>query len=89
MSVGMHVSQTGLSALQLQSHVIANNIANASNKGFYRDQVKMSDLYYQVFRQPGAPNGGDAQLPSGMVVGTGVKVEGDPKIPCTRKISTH
>jgi len=57
----------------------ANNLANASTQGFKRDRVVFEDLLYQIQRQPGALTSEDTQLPSGMQLGTGVRVVGTQK----------
>ena len=74
MQGALWTSKTGLSAQDANLRVISNNLANASTVGFKRDHAIFEDLMYQVQRQPGAQNAQDAQLPSGLQLGTGVRV---------------
>lgn len=73
------ISKTGLNAQDANLKTIANNMANASTVGFKRDRAVFEDLMYQIQRQPGALNSQDAQLPSGLQLGTGVRVVGTQK----------
>ena len=68
------VSKTGLSAQDTQLATISNNLANVSTVGFKRDRVTFEDLLYQIRRQPGAQSSEDNQLPSGLQIGTGVRI---------------
>jgi flagellar basal-body rod protein FlgG len=68
------VSKTGLSAQDTQLSTISNNLANVSTVGFKRDRVTFEDLLYQIRRQPGAQSSENNQLPSGLQLGTGVRV---------------
>jgi len=68
------VSKTGLSAQDTQLSTISNNLANVSTVGFKRDRVTFEDLLYQIRRQPGAQSSESNQLPSGLQLGTGVRV---------------
>jgi flagellar basal-body rod protein FlgG len=73
------VSKTGLSAQDTQLATISNNLANVSTIGFKRDRVTFEDLLYQIRRQPGAQSTEDTQLPSGLQLGTGVRIVGTQK----------
>ena len=68
------VSKTGLSAQDTQLATISNNLANVATVGFKRDRVTFEDLLYQIRRQPGAQSSENNQLPSGLQLGTGVRV---------------
>ena len=74
MHPALWIAKTGLEAQTTNLAVISNNLANAGTVGFKRDRVVFEDLFYQNFRQPGAQSSQDTQLPSGLQVGTGVKV---------------
>lgn len=69
----LSVSKTGLEAQQLRLSVISNNLANVSTNGFKRDRAMFEDLIYQNIRQPGSASSQDTQLPSGLMLGTGVR----------------
>jgi len=74
MNPALYVSKTGLSAQDRQLTSISNNLANASTVGFKRDRVNFEDLLYQIQRQPGGQSSQNTQLPSGLQLGTGVRV---------------
>lgn len=79
MNQALWISKTGLSAQDTRLATISNNLANASTVGFKRDSVVFEDLLYQIQRQPGAQSSQNTQLPSGLQVGTGVRVIGSQK----------
>lgn len=70
----LYVSKTGLGAQDKQLSTISNNLSNTSTVGFKRDRAIFEDLIYQIQRQPGAKETQDSQLPSGLQLGTGVRV---------------
>ncbi|MNZ30510.1 Flagellar basal-body rod protein FlgG [compost metagenome] len=73
------VSKTGLAAQDMNLTTISNNLANVSTTGFKRDRAEFQDLLYQINRQPGAQSSQDSQLPSGLQLGTGVRIVGTQK----------
>ncbi len=73
------VAKTGLSAQDTNLTTISNNLANVSTTGFKRDRAEFQDLLYQIKRQPGAQSTQDSALPSGLQVGTGVRIVGTQK----------
>lgn len=79
MHAALFASKTGLTAQDKQLTTISNNLANASTTGFKRDRVIFEDLLYQIQRQPGAQSSQNNQLPSGLQLGTGVRVVGTQK----------
>lgn len=79
MMQALWVSKTGLSAQNTRLSTIANNLANASTVGFKRDDAQFEDLLYQIRAQPGASSSQNTQLPSGLQLGTGVRVVGTSK----------
>ena len=58
---------------------ISNNLANVNTTGFKRDRAVFQDLLYQINRQPGGLNTQNSELPSGLQLGTGVRVVGTAK----------
>ena len=74
------VSKTGLEAQQTRLSAISNNLANVNTDGFKRDRVIFEDLMYQNIRQPGGQSSQDTQLPSGLMLGTGVRTVATQKI---------
>lgn len=80
MNAALWVSKTGLAAQDMRMTTISNNLANVSTVGFKKDRVVFEDLFYQVQRQPGTQADELNQVPSGIQVGTGVRINGTQKI---------
>lgn len=76
----LNVAKTGISAQDANLKVISNNLANVSTVGFKKDRAVFEDLLYQMRRQPGAQDAGDAQLPSGLQFGNGVRLVSTQKM---------
>lgn len=67
------IAKTGLDAQQTQLDVISNNLANVSTNGFKRSRAVFEDLLYQNLRQPGAQSSQQTTIPSGLMLGVGVR----------------
>ncbi|NIM41657.1 MAG: flagellar basal-body rod protein FlgG [Hydrogenophaga sp.] len=67
------IAKTGMTAQQTQLDVISNNLANVSTFGFKRSRAVFEDLMYQNLRQVGANAAEQAELPTGLQVGLGVR----------------
>jgi flagellar basal-body rod protein FlgG len=80
MNPALWVAKTGLDAQQTRLQMVSNNLANASTTGFKKDRAVFEDLIYQNIRQPGAQATQDTTLPSGMMLGTGVRIAATQKI---------
>jgi flagellar basal-body rod protein FlgG len=74
MNQALWVAKTGLDAQQTRMSVVSNNLANTNTTGFKRDRASFEDLLYQQVRQPGGSTSAQTQLPSGLQLGTGVRV---------------
>ncbi|MCX8048213.1 MAG: flagellar basal-body rod protein FlgG [Methylohalobius sp.] len=74
------VAKTGLDAQQTRMAVISNNLANINTTGFKRGRAVFEDLLYQNVRQVGAQSSQTTQLPSGLQLGTGVKIVATEKL---------
>ncbi|HEY8585890.1 MAG TPA: flagellar basal-body rod protein FlgG [Rhodanobacter sp.] len=74
------VAKTGLDAQQTRMDVISNNLANANTTGFKSSRASFQDLVYQNMRQPGGQTTEQTQAPSGLMLGTGVRVVGSEKL---------
>jgi flagellar basal-body rod protein FlgG len=74
MDASMWVAKTGLDAQQTRMNVISNNLANVNTTGFKRDRAVFEDLLYQNVRQAGGQTGANTQAPTGLMLGTGVRV---------------
>ncbi len=79
MHASLWISQTGITAQNTQLTAISNNLANINTVGFKADNVVFEDLFYQIQKQPGSNNTQDNQTPTGMQLGTGVRVVGTSK----------
>lgn len=80
MNEALWIAKTGLDAQQTRMSVISNNLANANTTGFKKGRAVFEDLIYQTVRQPGAQASQDTQLPSGLMLGTGVRVVATEKL---------
>ncbi|MGD4880349.1 flagellar hook-basal body complex protein, partial [Xanthomonas citri pv. citri] len=74
MNQALWVAKTGLDAQQTRMSVISNNLANTNTTGFKRDRAAFEDLLYQQVRAPGGSTSAQTQLPTGLQLGTGVRV---------------
>jgi len=74
--MALHAGQTGLSALNTELDVIANNLANVNTQGFKASRVNFEDLLYQQRKLPGVENANGDRRPIGLYVGLGVKASG-------------
>lgn len=74
MNQALWVAKTGLDAQQTRMSVISNNLANTNTTGFKQDRASFEDLLYQQVRQPGGSSSAQTQLPTGLQLGTGVRV---------------
>jgi flagellar basal-body rod protein FlgG len=74
------ISKTGLDAQQTRMATIANNLANVGTTGFKRSRAIFEDLLYQNVRQVGAQSSQTTLLPSGLQLGTGVRVVATEKL---------
>ncbi|MDX1301095.1 flagellar basal-body rod protein FlgG [Photobacterium sp.] len=80
MHSALWVSKTGMAAQDTKMTAISNNLANVNTVGFKRDRVVFEDLFYSIQRQPGAQVDQVNQLPSGVQLGSGVRVVGTQKV---------
>ncbi|TBR09306.1 MAG: flagellar hook-basal body complex protein, partial [Lysobacter sp.] len=79
MTQALWIAKTGLDAQQTRMSVISNNLANVNTAGFKRDRASFEDLLYQTVRQPGGSTSEQTQLPTGLQIGTGVRVAATAK----------
>jgi len=83
MASALNIAQTGLDAQQTRLAVISNNLANVATTGFKKARPVFEDLLYETVAQPGAASSQSTDLPSGLMLGTGVHTV------ATRKIFTQ
>lgn len=80
MTSPLWVAKTGLDAQQTRMSVISNNLANVSTTGYKRSRAAFEDLMYQNVHQTGAQSSQNTQLPSGLMLGTGVRTVSTAKL---------
>ena len=74
MEPALWAAKTGLDAQQTNMTVTANNLANVNTTGFKKSRAVFDDLLYQNLSQVGANTSQNTQSPTGLNVGTGVRV---------------
>lgn len=80
MDTALWAAKTGLDAQHTRLTLISNNIANINTTGYKRGRVAFEDLLYQNVRQAGAQSSQQTELPSGLYLGTGVRVVATEKL---------
>ena len=80
MTQALWIAKTGLDAQQTRMAVVSNNLANVNTTAFKQGRAVFEDLLYQNIRQSGGQSSQDTMLPSGLSLGTGVRVVATEKI---------
>ena len=80
MNPALWIAKTGLDSQQTRMAVISNNLANVNTTGFKRGRAVFEDLLYQNVRQVGAQSTQETTLPSGLLLGTGVRTVATQKL---------
>jgi flagellar basal-body rod protein FlgG len=80
MNSALWVAKTGLDAQQTRMAVVSNNLANVNTTGFKRGRANFEDLLYQNVQTAGAQSSTQTQLPSGLSIGTGVRIGATEKM---------
>lgn len=70
----LNIAATGMAAQETHLEAISNNIANGNTVGYKKQRVDFEDLLYQTVRAAGAPTGQTTMNPTGLQLGTGVRV---------------
>ncbi len=68
------IAKTGLDAQQARMSLISNNLANVNTTGFKQSRAVFEDLMYQNISQAGSATSQNTQSPSGLMMGTGVRI---------------
>ncbi len=68
------VAKTGLEAQQTRMTVVSQNLANVNTTGYKRQRAMFEDLLYQNVVQSGGSTSQQTQAPTGLNIGTGVRV---------------
>jgi flagellar basal-body rod protein FlgG len=74
MEPALWAAKTGLDAQQTQMTVTANNLANVATNGFKKSRAVFDDLLYPNASQVGAATSQTTLSPTGLQLGTGVRV---------------
>jgi flagellar basal-body rod protein FlgG len=80
MNQALWIAKTGLDAQQTKMSVVSNNLANVNTTAFKQGRAVFEDLLYQNVRQSGGQTSQDTELPTGMSLGTGVRVVATEKL---------
>ncbi len=80
MTQSLWVAKTGLDAQQTRMTVISNNLANVNTTGFKKGRAAFEDLMYQTVKQAGGATTQQTEAPSGLNLGTGVRVVATEKM---------
>lgn len=80
MNPALWASKTGLDAQQTRMAVVSNNLANVNTTGYKRSRPVFEDLLYQNVRQVGGQTSEDTSYPTGMYLGTGVRIVATEKL---------
>jgi flagellar basal-body rod protein FlgG len=80
MPTALHIARSGLDAQQTRLSVVSNNLANVSTTAFKKGRPAFEDLLYQTVNQPGANSSQSTELPSGLMLGLGVRTVATGKI---------
>lgn len=70
----LNIAATGMAAQETNLEAISHNIANGNTVGFKKERIDFQDLLYQTVRQAGTPTGPTTMSPTGLQIGTGVRV---------------
>lgn len=76
----LYSAATGMNAQQIQTDVVANNLANSSSTGFKKSRANFEDLMYRTIMVAGQTTPGGGQVPAGLQIGMGTKTAGVQKI---------
>lgn len=74
MNPALWIAKTGLDAQQTRMAVVSHNLANVNTTGFKKGRAAFEDLLYQTRTAPGSAVTQDSVAPTGLTLGTGVRV---------------
>ncbi|GAX59807.1 flagellar basal body rod protein [Candidatus Scalindua japonica] len=80
MMKALYTSATGMKAHQFLLDVISNNLANVNTTGYKRVQANFQDLLYDKFVPAGTESAQGIQSPTGLQVGSGVRIVATNKV---------
>jgi flagellar basal-body rod protein FlgG len=88
MDSALWAAKTGLDAQQTRMTVVSHNLANVNTTGFKKDRAIFEDLLYQNQKQVGGATSQDTVSPTGLSLGTGVRVVATEKSHTQGNINT-
>ena len=74
MNPALWIAKTGLDAQQTRMAVVSNNLANVNTNGYKKSRAAFEDLLYQTKVAPGSAVTQTDVAPTGLTLGTGVRV---------------
>jgi flagellar basal-body rod protein FlgG len=74
MNLALWAAKTGLDAQNTRMAVISQNLANINTTGYKASRADFQDLMYQNIRQVGSQSTQNTQFPTGLTLGTGVRI---------------
>jgi len=74
MNPALWAAKTGLDAQQTRMAVTSNNLAHVNTTGYKKSRAVFEELLYQNVRQVGGSTSQDTMAPTGLSLGTGVRV---------------
>lgn len=79
MTASLSTARTGMDAIQTRINAISHDLANVNTTGYKRTRTVPVELLSQKIRQPGASTSSTTESPSGLMIGTGVKIAATQK----------
>lgn len=76
----LFTAATGMLTEQLNTDIIAHNLANVNTTGYKKHRPNFQDLFYQTLREAGTPVTQGASIPVPLQVGLGVRPVANQKI---------
>ncbi len=76
----LNIAATGMNAQETNLESISHNISNGNTVGYKKQRVDFQDLLYQTVKAAGTPTGPTTTSPTGLQVGTGVRVVSTSRI---------
>ena len=76
----LFTAASGMNAQQTYIDTIANNLANVNTNGFKASTVNFQDMLYETVTAPGTESSQGYQMPTGLEIGSGVRLVSTTKI---------
>lgn len=76
----LFTAASGMRSQQMHIDTIANNLANVNTNGFKASALNFQDLLYENMATPGTEVAEGNQMPTGLEIGSGVRVVSSSKV---------